>query len=191
MTGCQLSNIPGLFAKTEYSPNRKSDKTGLRKIFEKRYSQAFIPPTLTRNKTAGVIRDGMQDLFLAPLKHHLTFEHYFQLFWKTKVKPSFALSSTVVFDFDTQNRNTLLPKDNLHVKRDEVPIIICEDVDVSDDALIPPKTSWPSFLANRTNKKRLVEYICQKLQNQPPSIQTTDKLYVSFEGNVFLTTSEV
>lgn len=88
LAGCQITDTPGLLAENQYQPNRKKDKTGTRKVFEKRYEDAFIPPIISRNDTAATIRDGMQDLFLSPLKHHLIFQDYYHLFVEVKVSPS-------------------------------------------------------------------------------------------------------
>ena len=96
----------------------------------------------------------------------------------------------MVFDLNSQNRDTLVPKDNLRLIRDNVPSTNCGDVDICDDAIIPPKTSWTSFLANRENKRRLVEYLCLKMKNDSAFLRPHEKLLVSFEGKVFQSTHE-
>ena len=148
LAGCQISDTPGLFAENQYQSNRKNDKRGIKKIIEKRYNDAFIHPNISTDDTAALIRDGMQDLFLAPLKHHLKFVDYYNLFVEVKVKPSFAISSTVCIDFDNQSRGSLVPKDNLRLVRDSAPPTVSDEVCIHDDAVIPPKTSWISFLSN-------------------------------------------
>ena len=190
LAGCQISDTPGLVAENQYQPNRKKDKTGIRKIFQKRYENAFIHPIISPENTAAVIRDGMQDLFLAPLKHHLKFIDYYNLFVEVKVKPSFAVSTTVCIDFDTQAREALVPKDNLRLVRDSVPATVSDEVDIDDNAVIPPKTSWISFLSNRRNKLKLVQYLCSKMIDDRTILRENEKLIVSFEGKVYLTTSE-
>ena len=115
LTGCQLTEIPGLFAESENEPYRKTDKTGIRVSLEKRYPDAFISPVISSPVTSISIRDGMQDIFMSPLQHHVTFWGYFELFWDSKVRRSFHVSSTVIFDFDKQNHAKLLPKSGLQV----------------------------------------------------------------------------
>ena len=88
----------------------------------------------------------------------------------------------IVIDFDNQKRGTLVPKDNLRLIRDSVPATVCGDIDINDDAIIPPKTTWVSFLANRTNKARLVEYLCIKMINRATFLRSHETLLVSFEG---------
>ena len=80
LTGCQLTEIPGLFAESENEPYRKTDKTGIRVSLEKRYPDAFISPVISSPVTSISIRDGMQDIFMSPLQHHNTFWDYFELF---------------------------------------------------------------------------------------------------------------
>ena len=65
---------------------------------------------------------------------------------------------------------------------------ICSDVAVSDDAIIPGKSSWGEFLANRNNKASLVGYLCQKIKEEDCSLLENEKLFVSCEGNVFRVT---
>ena len=58
LAGCQITDTSGLFAETQHQPNRKKDKTGLRKVLEKNYESAFIPPIISQTDTAALIRDG-------------------------------------------------------------------------------------------------------------------------------------
>ena len=190
LAGCQINNIPGLFADSEMQPYRKQDKTSLRKCLEKRYPTAFEVPNVPLESSVQE-RNGMQDLFLAPLKHHIHVKDYFRLFWENKIRRSFSRSSTIVIDFDNQEKSKLLPKDNLHVIRDEKSNDISSDIDVHDEAVIPVvKSSWTMFLANRNNKKSLVFYLCNKMQAENAALNDGEVLFVSFEGKVYKVTSE-
>ena len=73
LAGCQINNTPGLFAESEMQQYRQQDKTSLRKCIEKRYKDAFYIPTSTLSACV-LVKDGMQDIFLSPLKNHITFK---------------------------------------------------------------------------------------------------------------------
>ena len=121
---------------------------------EKKYSSAFSKPKMNPLTTVQ-IRDSMQDLQMAPLRSHINFSNYFDLFWNTKVRPHFSLASTIVLDFDRQKRENLAPKDILRETRDRgkgKKEKIMSTIPVSDGSLTPGMDwSWGSFLSNREN----------------------------------------
>lgn len=61
---------------------------------------------------------------------------------------------------------------------------------VDDDAMLPSHDlSWNLFLSNRDNKAKLVLYLSHKMLTSNDLIPDNKKLYVSFEGDLYMVTS--
>ena len=175
----QITDAPPLFADDDQTQHRKSKKTGIRNKMQQQYSEAFGRFYIPEN-TSIYIRDSMQDILLQPLKHHIFFTDYFDLFREVKIQISFSLCSTVVVDFDLQQRVTPVPKDGLREIRDNKPADVCNDVFVDDQEIIPVETGrWTSFLANRENKKQLIRYLSRKLEEVGPLLKLGQTLLIS------------
>ncbi len=190
MQELQITDAPGLIADSPDKPFKKEYNTDLRKSFEKEYSNSFKRPTINPGNTVH-IRDSMQDILLCPLKHHVRFCDYFNLFWELKIKPSLYTGSVVVIDFDRQRREPA-PKDITRTIRDNTAVVKNKKVEipmheirVSDDDLTPSQEwTWGSFLKNRENKANLVLYLCEKLSTSNARLYKTEVLYVSFQGKL-------
>ena len=137
----QIGSMPGLLADTEEKLYRKEYKTNLRKAFEKEYKNSFEKPSIIHKNTA-YIRDSMQDITLCPLRHHIKFSDYFDLYWELKIKSSFSVATTVIIDFDCQHRLEHAPKDIIRNIRDtkgtkDKKEKVMQEIPVSDDDLTP------------------------------------------------------
>ena len=185
INGCQVSEIPGVIAETEYDQFRQKTKTGIRTCLENRYEIPFRLPHLQPDNVV-YIKDGMQDLFMRPLLDQVYFGQYFTMWWDNKVRRCFALGKVVVLDFDKQIHTVLRPKGSLQIIRDNETGLLSSAIAVTDDGVIPSgKKEWESFLANRSNKASLVHYLCEKMKESSDKLHDDEMLVVSYEGNVF------
>ena len=58
------------------------------------------------------------------------------------------------------------PKDSLHTIRDEVPTMIYSEIIVTNETVFPAgKKEWDSFLADRTNRGDLFNYLRKEKEN--------------------------
>ena len=108
---------------------------------------------------APVIVDSLQDIVIRPTPKEVTFAHYIELFKSTKVKPYFRYSNQVyvVFDFPKEDS----PKNMIrkHKDRDRDIISQSKTLNFDESTPIPPAIEWKEFIANRCNKKHLVNLI--------------------------------
>ena len=185
-----FSEVPGLFADGEHEPYCQNNKRDLRVHLEKKYPSAFLKPTLTYSTQ---IRDGMQDVLLNLIQSIFKFSQYFKFFWDVKISPNFCLAQIVVIDFDVQNRSDPPTKDVLRIKRDRQNTKTNQKMEswlVDDEAMLPSQDiGWNVFLSNRTNNSKLVLYLCHKMLDSNSILPENKKLYVSFEGHVYIVTS--
>ena len=97
-------------------------------------------------------------------------------------------SDIVCSVFDIQNRGASM-KDITRRNRDEEVKKECPEVEVNDEMLLPSDFTWMEFLANRIDKKNLVNYVVEKLKSSQEKLKENQILIISAEETAWKVTS--
>ncbi|CAC5388729.1 unnamed protein product [Mytilus coruscus] len=134
--------------------------------FRSRYPDAFLSALPTETGLTAVILEGMFMINSNPAPQHKTFGDYTKFIfdrWIIRSYKQFSASEIHVV-FDHPNRHGCSPKDVERSRRDS-------SVQATDSAVLSSvvhkglllPSSWRSFLANRENKRNLVNFLSYEL----------------------------
>ena len=165
LVGIGVAEKPPLFFNDDGTPNLNSNKSAFKKAILKKYGENnfFFSEILSSEETA-IIVDGMPGLFTAPALGMKTFGQYASFFLSKKLVPHFRESNEVHIIFDVPLIWGHNLKMSTHAKRDAPKKVLAPlDKVIEDDTKVPPTSQWSSFLANRADKRKLVEFLGQKV----------------------------
>ena len=156
----QFITLPLALATIDGLPIQKSKSEIIIRYLLKNFSQAFIQKLPRGVKTFHL--DTMVDLYnLHPLSCHHTFEQYAAYLFRKLVLEKFHFKGyeEIHVCFDSQYSDLETPKSILRKQRDNVQE--AEGAYQKIDKNTPiPIMSWAKLLGNRTNKRLIVEFIC-------------------------------
>lgn len=154
-------------------------------LFGKRYSQSFSPITENHTFPPGtcLIAEGMNIIYINPLPGFRCFAEYASLIVSRWVTPFFKKKyKEVRILFDQVCSQGISPKGFERERRDAGQD---DDIEVFDSITdqTPLPQNWSKFLKVRTNKRKLCQYLSNKLIDiVSASFQTTDQKFVTSGG---------
>lgn len=165
LVGIGVAEKPPLFFNENGTPNLNSNKSAFKKAILKKYGENnfHFAEVLNSEETATIV-DGMPGLFTAPALGMTTFGRYASFFLSRKLVPHFHESNEVHILFDVPSIWGHNLKMSTHAKRDAPKTVLAPlDEDIDDDTKVPSTSQWSSFLTNRADKRKLVEFLGRKI----------------------------
>jgi hypothetical protein len=157
----QFISIPLTIATPAGLPIQKN-KSDARKFLMKHFKTAFINSIhLLQPQT--LIVDGMVVVYACkPLSNHNTFRDYAAYLFKKWVLDKFMFKGykEIHFCFDRQELDIASPKSIERDRRDSTKTPGLVYLDIKEDSHTP--YDWHNFLGNRSNKKKLVEFLSEQ-----------------------------
>jgi hypothetical protein len=160
----QFISVPLTIATPEGLPVQKQ-KSDARKYLMKHFKDAFINSVNSLDPKT-LILDGMVVIHASkPLSNHNTFGDYAAYLFKKWVLDKFIHKGykEIHVCFDQQTLDVPTPKSIERRRRDSTKTPGLVYLDINEDSQTP--YDWQNFLGNRSNKKKLVEFLCDQFVN--------------------------
>ena len=166
LPGMGVAKFPPLFFSDDGSPLTNTGKSTYKSVLLKRYGENDFTHVGVTDHDLAVIIDGMPTLFLAPVLGLKTFGNYVNFLLKRKVLCHLQESKEIHVVFDKPGIWGFNLKKKVQNERDskQKEVATLPEEIIKDETRIPCSTSqWPGFLANRENKRKLIQYIGTKI----------------------------
>ena len=160
----QFVALPRALCKADGMPY-KPPKFVISGLYEKQYPESFSSAFPSVEHPMGYFIDGMVLISKPPISPQKTFRDYIERLFRRWVIVPFVKhrADEVHMVFDHPNRHGTSPKDVERAMRDSRILqgeTQTDQTSVELDSQLPCKTLWTKFLANRPQKRKLVNLVC-------------------------------